>query len=410
MATNSNQATRLQSTVRATPAGVIGPATGLQPGVNQIYPIVNAVFEQMTGSQEIQAVDTASLVAMGQSIENRQMYDLFLNTLARRIGYTIDGYRVYRNRFSELVRSNIQWGAIVQKITAEMPDAREDKMFDVGAMNGQSLDHYIINVPKVHQRFFDKETPYSFYITMQTTLLREAFLSESAMSAFINQIFGKVRNKIEFTNEELGRLCVANFILNLQNKQHYHLVSIYNSRNPASNVSAGYSALSDNKFLRFMVGFINNLGVKMESMSVLYNLEGWERFTPRENRRFYMIADVMEALRTEVYYAAFNKDEIMSNPSMLLPYWQAASNPADDWSTITTIQGTVESNGTVTQKSLENVIGVIFDYEALGTFREEEQILTTPINARGAYYNTFWHERQLYFNDMSENGVALFLD
>lgn len=414
MAVGKQQAARLQSSYTwPTPAGVIGPGESLTSGVNQIYPIINNVFEQMTGSKEIQAVDTASLVAMGTTLENRQMYDLFLNTLARRIGYTIDGYRVYRNKYSELVRNVLEWGAIVQKITADMPEAVADKMFDVGKMNGQSLDHYIINTPKVQQRFFDKETPYSFFITMQTQLLREAFLNEYSMASFINQIFGKVRNKIEFTNEELGRLCVANFVLNLQNYQHYHLVSIYNSKNAGATPVTTATALKDNSFMRFMVGFINNIGLKMENMSVLFNSEGWERFTPVANRKFYILSDVITALQTEVYYSAFNKGDVMANPTLLVPYWQASkpeNGNYDDWSVISTIEGTIQVDGAVQQKTLNNLIGVMFDYEALGTFREEEMVLTTPINARGAYYNTFWHERQLYFNDMTENGVAFFLD
>lgn len=390
----------------------IKPETGLNPDVNQIYPIVNSIFKQMTGREDIQAVDTASLVAMGSTVENLGVKDLWLNTLARRIGYTIDGYRVYRNKFSELQRNQMEWGAIVQKITAEMPDAVYDKMPDVGRMDGQSVDHYIISNPKVHQRLFDKEAPYSFFITMQDRYLKEAFLGSGAMAAFINQIFGKVQNKIEFTNEELGRMCVANFILNLKNSQHYHLVSMYNATGPAVTVTT-QTARYNGDFLRWAVGIINNISRKMESMSVLYNSDGFDRFTPKENQKFYMIADFMTILETVVSYAAFNPQYVTARADILLPYWQASKkvNDPNDWATITTIKGTVTNDkGTHVEKTLENLIGVLFDYDALGTFREEEQVLTTPVNARAAYYNTFWHENQLWFNDMSENGVAFFLD
>ena len=145
---------------------------------------------QMTGREDIQAVDTASLVAMGKAIEDSGKKDLWLNTLNRRIGHTITDYRVYRNKFSELNRTQMEWGAIVQKLTSEMPEARYDDMPDVGKLDGQSLDHYIISNPKVHQRLFDKETPYSFMLTIQDKYLKQAFLNSSAMGSFINQIFG----------------------------------------------------------------------------------------------------------------------------------------------------------------------------------------------------------------------------
>lgn len=390
----------------------IKPEVGLNTEVNQIYPIVNAVFRQMTGRDDIEAVDTNSLVAMGSTVENLGEKDLWLNTLNRRISYTIDGWRVYRNKFSDLNRNQMEWGAIVQKLTAEMPDAVYDKMPDVGQMDGQSVDHYIISNPKVHQRLFDKETPYSFFITIQDKYLKEAFLNSHAMAGFINQIFGKVRNKIEFTNEELGRLCVANFILNLKNSQHYHLVSMYNATGPAVTVTT-QSARYDGDFLRWTVGIMNNISIKMENMSVLYNSDGFDRFTPKESQRFYMIADFMTMLETVVSYAAFNEKYVTARADILLPYWQGSKkvNDPNDWKTITSIKGTVQdSKGAHVEKTLENLIGVLFDYDALGTFREEEMVLTTPVNARAAYYNTFWHENQLWFNDMSENGVAFFLD
>lgn len=391
---------------------LIAPAPGLNPDVNQIYPIVNTVFEQMTGREDIQAVDTASLVAMGKTIEDSGKKDLWLNTLNKRIGHTITDYRVYRNKFSELNRTQMEWGAIVQKLTSEMPEARYDDMPDVGKLDGQSLDHYIISNPKVHQRLFDKETPYSFMLTIQDKYLKEAFLNSGAMGAFINQIFGKVRNKMEFTNEELGRLCIANFGLNLKSAQHYHLVSMYNSTNPAVTVTT-QTARYDGDFLRYAVGIMNAVSNKMESMSVLYNSDGFDRFTPRGDQKFYLLADFMTILETQVSYAAFNPQYVTARANNLIPYWQASSamNDPNNWDTITSIKGTVTNDkGVSVEKELNNLIGILFDYDALGTFREEERVYTTPINARGGYYNTFWHEDQLWFNDMSENGVAFFLD
>lgn len=57
--------------------------------VNQIYDLCNQIFQQMTGRTDIEAVDSASLVAMGNEVSNLGKNDLWLNTLARRIGLTI---------------------------------------------------------------------------------------------------------------------------------------------------------------------------------------------------------------------------------------------------------------------------------------------------------------------------------
>lgn len=375
--------------------------------VNQIYDLCNQIFQQMTGRTDIEAVDSASLVAMGNEVSNLGKNDLWLNTLARRIGLTIDSYRVYRNRFSDLYRTQVEWGALVQKLTVEMPDAVADDMYKVGQMNGQALDHYIINNPKAKQKIFDKETPYSFFITMQEKMLTEAFLNAGAMSSFVNQVFGKVQNKIEVVLEDLARVALVNMMCNLSAKQEIKLVTLYNSK--TGSTLNPQSALFDPAFMRFAIGMMNNIASKLETMSVLFNTDGYDRFTPKSEQRFYVLADFITQLETVVQYAAFNPQYVNKSVDIAVPYWQGVKEGDDinDIAVLSKVIGKVDSK---VDKTIKNVVGVLFDREAIGTFRQEEKVLTTPVNARGAYYNTFWHEKQMWFNDMSENAVIFTLN
>lgn len=375
--------------------------------VNQIYDLCNQIFQQMTGRTDIEAVDSASLVAMGNEVSNLGKNELWLNTLARRIGLTIDSYRVYRNRFSDLCRTQVEWGALVQKLTVEMPDAVADDMYKVGQMNGQALDHYIINNPKAKQKIFDKETPYSFFITMQEKMLTEAFLNAGAMSSFVNQVFGKVQNKIEVVLEDLARVALVNMMCNLSTKQEIKLVTLYNSK--TGSTLNPQTALFDPAFMRFAIGMMNNIASKLETMSVLFNTDGYDRFTPKSEQRFYVLADFITQLETVVQYAAFNPQYVNKSVDIAVPYWQGVKEGDDinDIAVLSKVIGKVDSK---VDKTIENVVGVLFDREAIGTFRQEEKVLTTPVNARGAYYNTFWHEKQMWFNDMSENAVIFTLN
>lgn len=375
--------------------------------VNQIYDLCNQIFQQMTGRTDIAAVDSASLVAMGNEVSNLGKNDLWLNTLARRIGLTIDSYRVYRNSFSDLYRTQVEWGALVQKLTVEMPDAVADDMYKVGQMNGQALDHYIINNPKAKQKIFDKETPYSFFITMQEKMLTEAFLNAGAMASFVNQVFGKVQNKIEVVLEDLARVALVNMMCNLSTKQEIKLVTLYNSK--TGSALNPQTALFDPAFMRFAIGMMNNIASKLETMSVLFNTDGYDRFTPKSEQRFYVLADFITQLETVVQYAAFNPQYVNKSVDIAVPYWQGVKEGDDvnDIAVLSKVIGKVDSK---VDKIIENVVGVLFDREAIGTFRQEEKVLTTPVNARGAYYNTFWHEKQMWFNDMSENVVIFTLN
>lgn len=375
--------------------------------VNQIYDLCNQIFQQMTGRTDIAAVDSASLVAMGNEVSNLGKNDLWLNTLARRIGLTIDSYRAYRNKFSDLYRTQVEWGALVQKLTVEMPDAVADDMYKVGQMNGQALDHYIINNPKAKQKIFDKETPYSFFITMQEKMLTEAFLNAGAMASFVNQVFGKVQNKIEVVLEDLARVALVNMMCNLSVKQEIKLVTLYNSK--TGSTLNPQTALFDHAFMCFAIGMMNNIASKMETMNVLFNADSYDRFTPKSEQRFYVLADFITQLETVVQYAAFGPQYVNKPVDIAVPYWQGVKEGDDinDIAVLSKVIGKVDSK---VDKTIENVVAVLFDREAIGTFRQEEKVLTTPVNARGAYYNTFWHEKQMWFNDMSENAVIFTLN
>ena len=120
---------------------------------------------------------------------------------------------------------------------------------------------------------------------------------------------------------------------------------------------------------------------------------------------FAIINEFQTAMETEVQYAAFHDDYVKKRANIELPYWQAAQKPLD-------ISLKVYDGNTTTKKdvTVNNVVGFLFDRDALGTFRKEEAVLTTPMNARGRYTNTFWHEQQMWFNDLSENGIIFTLN
>lgn len=375
--------------------------------IDHIQNIVNKCFKEMTGIENLTATDTSSLVSMGKTLEELGKYDLFFNTLARRIGYTIYGYRLYQNPLRDFERTNIEWGAIVQKLTAEMPEAVKDDAPEVGQLDGQSLDQYIINVPKVHERFFDKESPYAMFITMQYLYIKEAFLSATSMEQFISMIWGMVKNKIEFTNEELARLAMVNYMANMPSTQVINLVTMYNNASGLTAITPK-QALMDENFLRWASGIMDNYSAKMTTMSTLFNAEGFQRFTPQADQRFYVLSDYLTQVNTKVLYSAYNQQYVTVKQGRPVPYWQGVkeADKAFDFSTLSKV--TVTINGTA--KEVDNVIGFLFDRDAMGTFRKQEIVATTPMNARGLYFNTFWHERQLWFNDLSENAILFTLN
>ena len=364
----------------------------------QLYTIVNAAAEESMGSEAISVIDTSTLVALGDSILSSQTNtEAFLNTLVQRIGKTIISFRPYTSKLTLLDIGDMEWGQIMQKTKTQMPIAIEDDTYNL--VDGESLDMYVVSKPAVHQKLFAKRTPLAFMKTFQTKALKEAFLSSESMGNFVASIYGEIRNAIELSQENLGRLTMANYMANATSQQVYDLVTLYNDATGESQTT-GYKALQNEAFLRYALQTIKNVAYSMETMSELYNDGTEQRHTPRELQRIASIIQFKSALETQVDYAAFHEDYVKLASDIVVPYWQAAKSPLD-------IQVTDEDGE---EKTLSNIVAFIHDRDALGTYRKEEEVLTTPVNARGRYYNTYYHIDNLYFNDFSENGVVFTLN
>lgn len=371
--------------------------------IAQISELLNDVTPQALGEEAVSVVDLSTLVALGDSVlASNTATDAWLKTLTLRIGKTILGYRKYRNKLADMVLDDFEYGSIVQKINIHLIPAQDDPSVDLN--DGESVDHYKVNNPKVEQKLFASRTPYMFVVTIQDKWLTEAFLSFEAMGSFISYIFGQVRNSIEFSLENLGRCCLANFACETENV--VNLVSLYNAE---MNLTGGdaltaSTALHDKDFMAFAVGVMNEYSDRLTDMSTSYNDSSIERHTPYEEQRFRTLSMFRRRLETVVQYEAFHDNFVTpENEDYIktLNYWQGEQSP------MTIIAKRASDQ---TEVTLENVVAMLYDRRALGIYKKTEKIVNTPINAFGLFYNQAVHENELWFNDLSENFILFTLN
>lgn len=377
--------------------------------VTQIYATVNSVCQQAFGETAITAVDDRGLIALGNTVlSSSNNTELFMNTLAQRIGMTIISFRRYTSKYSKFIRDDFEWGAAVQKIKVKMPDAEEDQSF--GLEDGGSVDMYKIAKPKATQKLFLTETPTQFHVTIQRKQLQEAFLSAAAMGSFISAIFGEVQNKIEIVFERLGKQALNNLALEIKKDTSHadrvvKLVTLFNAEQAEGNEVTATTALQNKDFLTFAAQQIRLYSDYFEEMSVLYNDGSETRHTPKDYQSLFCAAKFSEALSTIAMSQAFNKEELSIGTYEKVTYWQAAKDRLK-------VQGIPASNdsGTNTQQTITNLIAIMCDYEAFGLHKSDDWSSTTPFNSAGGYANTYWHFKKQYFNDLSENAVIFTLD
>lgn len=385
----------------------------------QIFGIVNEVAAQAMGSKTMAVVDNSGLVALGNTVlGSNDTKNNFINALTDRIGRTIVSFRAYHSHFPDFERDSIEWGNILQKLKIGMPNAEEDQSYNL--TDGTSVDMYKINKAKVNQLLFSTETPWQTHITVHLDELEKAFVDYTAMGAFISGMFGEVQNRIELAMENLSIDCVNNYMAEMIKRKVarpsrvINLVTEYNSAMGLDTAAAlkPQDALNTPAFLEYVVRRINTISSTMEYMtSGMYNDTAfaggdtqndiYSRHTPKSEQRMMLHIDLVNSLKTNVNSKAFNMKEVAIDlPFKTVPFWQSIKTPDG-------INVKPASGGTAIVQS--SVMGILFDREAMGTFKKKYSSLTSPINAAGKYYNVFYHMIEMYYNDLTENAVVFLL-
>lgn len=381
---------------------------------NQIYSIVNEVASQAMGASTIEVVDNTGLIALGNTVLGSDATkNNFINALTDRIGRTIVSFRAYHSHFPDFERDSIEWGNILQKLKIGMPDAEEDQSYNLE--DGSSVDQYKINKAKVNQLLFTTESPWQTHITVHLDELEKAFIDSSAMGTFISGMFGEVQNRIELAMENLSMDCINNYMAELIKRgdskpsRVIKLVTEYKEKKGVDHTTNPISALDDEEFLKYVVRRINSISSTMEYMTTgLYNdvlgnkgENPYSRHTPKSEQKLMLFIDMVNSLKTNINSKAFNMEQVAIDiPFTTVPFWQSIDEPTE-------ININPASGGP--EISTKLIMGVMYDREAMGTFKKKYSSITSPINAAGKYYNVFYHMITMYFNDLSENAVVFLL-
>ena len=368
----------------------------------QIYSLVNAVNNQALGTNDQAVIDSASFIDYGTGIlSSSTNTEQFLSALMLVLARTYDTYRPYEASLRDLMVSGDEWGQIYRKIDAEVPDFVDDETYKLE--DGQSVDQWVVRKPTAKQKLFWKKSVYSNYVTISRELLKGAFRSEGEFAAFVRMVFGKMRTKKDFSAENLARLAIGNYAGSLiqQNKtaQIHHLITLYNDASGKALATQAEAHL-DPDYMAFASGYIQLQSDRMSHLSTLYNAEGAERHTPLKDQKLLVFDEFANSMRYTLEYKAFHDEMVRLRNYISVPYWQSADARGK-------INLKVDESHTVEQ---DNIVAFLFDRFALGTFRNNEETHTTPLNARARYYNTFDFADQIWYNDLSENAVLFVED
>ena len=390
--------------------------------VTQIANIVNESIEQATGNSAIANIQTADFVAVAQTALLTGTDDLAVG-LSQVLARTIYAVRPYNRQFRGLERTTQEFGNHVRKINFIDDEFVNDEGYPIpdktnptsGMYDGNSVDMYTIRNPRVVQTNFYGSATYDFYRTTSRNQIKKAFTSAGEFNAFLQGVLTNDRNQMEQAIDQLSHGCIANLIggkLASDSRNVLDLVSLYNTEK-GTTLTATTVKEPDNwgNFSRWAFGYIKTLIKYLGERSYLYHMNLTEGNIARQSRpsdlHCWMLAEFENSVETEVLSMTFNDEYLKFVDHETVSYWQALQNP-DEISVTASYTGTDGTVQTSTQTQ-SNIIGVIADRDACGYTLFNQSVDTTPFNARGRYYNTWYNWEGRYYNDLTENVIVLTL-
>lgn len=395
---------------------------------NQLSSVLTTIMKEATGSNtQLTPVDTSSFVSVAQTAL-KSGYDPLSTAISQVLSKTIFSVRPYTRKFKGLNVSNQRYGNHVRKLTAIDKPFEEDDRFKL--TDGVSIDQYTVNKPKVLQTNFYGANAYQKSLTIYKDQLDCAFSSPDEFASFISMIMQNASNMIEQAHEETARAVLHNLATGIYvmeevelstttpakangGKRAVNLLKLYNEESGKTlKVADVYKAENFEGFIKFVFSTINTIADLMTDRNTLFcsQLKDYEivRHTPKNRMKFYVYSNLINKINSEVYSSVFNPDFLKLVDFETVNYWQNPLYP-------TSLSGNVnilKETGSIALAEtgrFDNLLGILFDEEAAGYTTVNEWAQPSPFNAKGGYYNQFWHFTDRYWNDFTENAVVFYM-
>lgn len=386
------------------------------------------VVQQATGRKALTATTQGEWASVATTALQGGVEPI-LNTLANMWSRTIFSVRPYSAKLKGLEMSADRFGLMTRKLSPVAKDPGDDAAFlwpaayDAGQTppsgDGYSVDMYAISKKNVLQTAFYGASVYQEIFTIFKDQLDGAFRSPEEFMAFNSMQLADRANSIESWKENIKRSLLANMILSLdvenQTGRIIHLITEYNAETGSSLTSTTVFAPANfPSFVRWMVARLNTLARMMSERTTLFQTtissQNVLRHTPAEDLRVYITSRFKDMMDTMARSVTFNDEYLRTADMEGVSFWQAAATPASVTGkpTYTNTSGVVTTPGSAS--TVANIVGVMFDRDALGMASVLEENALTPFNVKGRYWNDAYHNKIKTRFDMTEKSVLLLLD
>lgn len=381
--------------------------------IEQVSSIINAVYGQATGDTSLANVNTSDFTSVATKTL-KTGYDTVSNSISQVLGRTIFSVRPYQAKFKGLEATSQRWGNHTRKLT--IVDGQSENNPEYTLIDGTAYNPFVVNKPEVLQVNFYGQTTFRRSVTIYDNQIDVAMRNADEFASFITMVMTNMSDLLEQSREILARGAIANFIAGKSAATNgvIHLVTEYNAVAGTSLTSTTVRQPANFvPFMKWAYGRIKTLAQLMSERSHAYhiNVSGSEvaRHTPADRLKLYMLAGDMNDVEASVLSSVYNDEYLRLADHESVSYWQALNSPSSIIATPTYMDTTGALTTPLSPVTVNNILGVMFDEEAIG-INFFDQTTTTDRNGLHRFTNWNFFENQRYWNDFTENGLVLCLD
>lgn len=381
--------------------------------VKQIYDIMNTVTDEVLGTENLVKEDLSNIVDIGNEIFNASAVDNYVKSLVNHIGKVVFVNRPYAGSAPSVLMDGWEFGSVLQKINAELPEAQENESWDL--VDNASYDPNVFKKPQVSTKFFNKKVTFEIQMSFTEMQVKESFSSVEQLNGFMSMLYTAIDKSMTVKLDSLIMRTINNMIgetvfaeygaANINSKsttKAVNLLYLYNQQYGKSLTAA--AALTDPDFIRYAAYVIGMTANRMSKISKIFNVGGKDRFTPADYLHVVMLTDFKKAADVFLQSNTFNDEFTKLPKAEEVPYWQGSGTGYAFADTSKVYIKTASGH----DETITGVLGVMFDRDAVGVTNMNRRV-TANYNPKAEFFNNWFKYDAGYFNDLNENFVVFFV-
>lgn len=404
------------------------------------HTIINSMVEQSQGVTSLTATDTSSFVSIGEALLASGVENV-LNTLSLVLLRTMIASRPYQGKlglinsistdtYSHRLRKisyygkpSVAAGDWNTDLFTNLADGFDNGQNPSGGTPQSTESQWLQMAPIPFQQTFGGSSVWQDGLTRYEYQVKQAFRDEASFNAFVAGFIQEKANDLEQQKESFRRLTLLNAmagVYDINGANSVNLTTEFNTFYQLATPLTTQELLTDHlkEFMEYLVFRIRTDSDRLTYRSTSYHwsptrVDGLEllRHTPKNKQKLFLYSPLINASKAMVLPEIFNPEYLSIENYEGVDFWQSFDTPMG-LNIQPAVPGTGGNAGTQVQGSavsLDNVVGFLFDTDALMVDFQLDYARSTGIEARKGYSTIWYGMARNAICDYSENMILYYM-